>query len=229
MVDHPAPFRLEALQAGEHDAEAAAHVDGCEACRAYVDGLEASRAVFLAREAPADVVRRLRAAEPERHVPWMRWLAGVVAVGAVAAVVWVVLPKAALEVSDPGGADSGHDSVRVKGAAVRIAAIVEHADGHQSRESGTVQVTAGDRLRFEVSLAVPMTVTVALLDDSGSLSTLVAAAPLAAGQHLPERTLRVDAKPTHVWVVAGTPEAVAAAVAARRFDGVAALRIVSRD
>ncbi|TNF33797.1 MAG: transcriptional regulator, partial [Deltaproteobacteria bacterium] len=57
--EHPSPDALEAFHVGdEADTSIAAHVAGCDACRAWVDGLAERRRALLEREAPDVFARR---------------------------------------------------------------------------------------------------------------------------------------------------------------------------
>ncbi len=214
--EHPSAIRLDALHMGEADPEAAAHLAECADCAAYLRGLEAEAAEFQ-REAHGDFVDAALGAEVIRG-PARWWGPVALTLAAAAAVALFVLPP-----TPP--VDPGLEPVQIKGG-VALTAVVLHA-GEQRRAGGLVEVVAGDRIRFEVTVAKPGPVTVGLLDAKGRWTHLARAREFEAGVHALERTLAVDPKPTDVRVLAGAPEAVAKA---RRGEAaaVAELRIRSQ-
>jgi hypothetical protein len=232
------------LHAGEPDARTAEHVSACVACRAYLDGLEAAQARFAARGDAAAFLAGVttaaarEAAEPTRSAgretpasapvlrPSRPWRAPAFAAAAAAAALAFVLLRP--PPGDTGPADDVAD--RLKGAPV-VAAIVLR-DGAQHRETGTVSVRAGDRLRFEVSTTEAGPLRVDLLDMTTAppaRRTLFEGAP-SPGTTLTPDALVVEAGATNAWILAGPPEAVGAAtadVAASASPRLGRLRLVS--
>ncbi len=214
---HPSAFRLEALHAGEADAEAAAHVERCAACRAYLDGLDAERAAHQAApmpaflEAPANVVPF-----PARRSRLVYILPALAAAAALA----LVLLR-------PGADGPPPDEIRMKGA-VGVVAIRDR-DGAQVRERGRVLVRPGDRLRFEVTVPAAKSLSVVARPDDGPAEVLVSGARLEAGVHLLEPTLRADEEATRVTIWVGPPALVEPPAVPRDGPSVTSLRIESES
>lgn len=203
MSEHPSAFRLEAHAVGEVDAAVAEHVHGCAECRGYVASLEAAQAPFLTSHPPGKLAA-LRS---------RRWWIAPLAVAAIAAVAALVLVPI-----------EGPPAVRLKGGT--SLAVVRDRGGEQIRATDAVEVRAGDRLRFEVTLAEAAPLTLGV-QEGDTWTPLVEARPLPAGTHLLEATVQVDDRPTHVQVLAGPADAVERARSSGDRAGVAVLRVDS--
>ncbi len=220
----PSRFDIERYHTGEADPETARRVEADPEAMARVAALEQARKAF-ARERPdaADFARALRArtapaAEPRRR--WLRWLMPLAGAAAVAALVlFAALP----------GLDAERSEVlRPKGDAVDTSVIVLR-DGVQTRESGTVGVRPGDRVRISLDVQVAGPLTVGIVDRDGSWVVLADSQAFTAGRHDLERTFRVDAGPTRAAVVAGPPNDVARARRSGSWAEVTRLTLLSDE
>lgn len=232
MSDHPPSHRLEALAAGDADAEAEAHVAACAECRAYFDALcEELRAWEKSPERERQLAR-LNDVAPERPqsgatVRVLRWASVAAAPLLVAAAVVLFLRRPSGQSAEApsahltfGEAPSSFGT-RFKGAP-EVAVIVEHA-GVQRRYTRSVVVGAGDRLRVEVSVARSTPIAAGVLTTDHQYVPLLQPTELDAGTHFSEKAARFDAQPTEGWVIVGGPDAVRAARKTGQLDGVIAL------
>jgi hypothetical protein len=108
----------------------AAHVAGCDRCRADLEALGADQARF-----EREIFPRTRAAIEARATRWWRRPWALPALGGLAAA------AALLVFVRP------HDDIRAKGAAA-LAVFVARGDGVQPVENGASHLHAGDRIRF---------------------------------------------------------------------------------
>lgn len=194
---HPSAFRLEAFHAGEPDASTAAHVGKCAECAEYLASLEEARASFAQRPGAGDFLDRVTASSPGTPPQRRRLFTGLLIAAALMAVFigrWAFVRT--LGEPSPGE--------RLKGGPV-LAAIVLR-DGVQRRETGTITLRAGDRVRFEVGGAGPLRVVVQ--EAGGPARTLYDGPAPETTTILPD-TLAVDDRPTEATVLAGPPDAVA--------------------
>jgi hypothetical protein len=137
-------------------------------------------------------------------------------------------PASANAPATPGlgaaGQGAGDPETSFKGGAQ--VAVVRERGGRQERFVSTVVVRPGDRLRIEVALDRPGSILAGVLADDGTFLPLMAAATRGAGTHFSEQDARFDAEPTRGWVIAGSPDAIAKAKAARApVPGVTAMRL----
>ncbi len=218
--DHPSIFRLDAHVAGDHRDDVAAHLDGCEACRAYVAATAKEAEAFRPE---VDFVQRLD--EKVSSLPERRW----------ARVAWVAAPllaAAALLLVVRGGRDPSatgvvplptDPAIRFKGK-VQLA-VVRDRSGAQSRLTTDVSVKPGDRLRVEVGVDDARPIEIGFLGKDGTWVLLLAPALIEAGTHFSERSARFDEHPDEGWIIGGHPDAVSRARASRSFDEVTVIPI----
>ncbi|MCU0685390.1 MAG: hypothetical protein MUF34_24650 [Polyangiaceae bacterium] len=250
MTPHPSADRLDALAAGDDDAEASTHLAACEACRAYVGRAGAEIASFRAAAEPTRFAETIaaRAAAPQRAAetvvalparPRVPVLVGTIitvaapALAAAAALAFLlrggagpgpnVAPSAEgprAALSAPGDAESS----RFKGGPVL--ALIRERDGKQERLSGAIAVRADDRVRVEVSLDAGAPLAIAFLGDDGSFVPLSPPSFAEAGTHFSAEALRFDRSNNGGVVIAGPPEAIERVRVTKRLDGVVGARIV---
>src|ERR1700683_266195 len=90
-MTHPPATKLDALAAGDVDAEALLHLEACEACRAYVADLRAGAEAFRANvNAPVFTAALRSRSEEEARAPRPRK-----AMHKGAKVVWLFVPAVA--------------------------------------------------------------------------------------------------------------------------------------
>ena len=219
---HPAAYVIEEWHAGERSPTWSAHIEACPSCQERLDALAAEREEFLAREEPADYVRRVRrrvevgrAARPR----WWRWAAPLGAALAVALVIVVLRPwgAAAPDVAPPAG-------TTLKGGSVQVAVVRERAGVQTRHAEGMVQVWAGDRIRVELTVAEELVLTVGVL-EGGQLAPLAAERRFSPGTHHLEPALRVGDPVQHAEILVGPHEAVLGWVGGRASDAVVRLAI----
>ncbi|HEY4015565.1 MAG TPA: hypothetical protein VGM06_19635 [Polyangiaceae bacterium] len=228
---HPAPYRLEALAAGDADAKVSEHVASCEACAGYLKALREEAQAFRARPGASGALRRA-VEQAERASRSRRQARAVTVAGPLlaAAVVLLVVrarsgstpPVPIVETLAPPGSSG---EMRFKGE-LSVAAIRERA-GRQDRLVGPFAVRASDAVRVEVSVDQEGPLTAGLLTDEGEWVVLLAPASLGAGTHYSERAARFDATPTHATLLVGAPAAVDRARRTRDFAGLVAWRVTS--
>jgi hypothetical protein len=227
---HPAGARLDAVATGDADREALAHVASCPECAAYVGRLREQIEAFseMQRKSPdgfvEGVVRRRSARAGKRNAG--RWAAVVTGGLALAA-------GALLFVHRPGGGGGGplegpssvggEGPIRFKGGA-QVTVIVDH-HGTQARETGALQIAAGDRIRLEIALDHDSDVTAGVLSAAGEWAELEPPTFLPSGTHFSDRSIAFDADVGEGWVIVGPPRAVEQARRTRDFAAVHALRI----
>jgi hypothetical protein len=125
-----------------------------------------------------------------------------------------------------GGAQEGAGDPETSFNGGPQVAVVRERDGRQERFVSKVVVRPGDRLRIEVALDRPGSILAGVLADDGTFLPLMADATRGAGTHFSEQAARFDAEPTRGWVIAGPPDAIAKAKAARApVAGVTAMRL----
>ncbi len=247
-MSHLAQHRLEALAAGDADAAALAHLEGCAACAAVVLELRAELETFrLEADAPAfvdAVVARAakspdapkRAPEvaalalPPRNVTALRFVTLVAPLFAIAAAVVLYLRTPATLVTQPGpGKEPGTSDVRFKGG-LQLA-VVREREGAQSRFSGEVWVRPGDRIRAEIAMDGQAPLTAVLVKDAVEAGNadeawvLLTPTLLDAGVHFSPESIRFDQERFDGWLVVGEPDKVATARKSRRWDEVRVMRI----
>ena len=231
MSNHIEALRLEALAAGDEDAEAAEHVDGCVACRGYVDQLRTASEHFH-RSAPnrdaflgglerrgEDEVRPLPARDP--RVRWVRW-SPLLAVAAAAAL-WIGITEAPSRSPSRELPATDSPDMRAKGS-VGLAVIRER-DGQQERLTGRVAVRPFDRLRAEVQVGTASPLRVVFIGDDGTFIELMSSARVEPGEHYAKTAVHMDEHPTAGRIVAGTRDAVERARREGRFEGVTSLKV----
>lgn len=238
MSEHPSSLDLEAFACGEPIARVRDHVGACAECRAFVDRLGAGRvddveAMVSAAEERAARVVSIRSAgsarAPLRRARPLLYALPLVAAAAGFAV-WARLPPPAapsnsaapaiLAAADP----TGEPETTFKGG-VQLAVVRERA-GAQARFTSAVSVAPGDRLRIEVALDRNATILAGVLAEDGTFLMTMATGDRGAGTHFAEQAARFDADPTRGWLLAGPPDAIARARAAKRpVGGVIAMRL----
>lgn len=226
---HPAGARLDAVVTGDADRDATAHVASCAECAAYVEGLRREVAAFTAAPHPGPdafvqaVVRR-RAADRTRRRQ-ARWLGATTSALALAACLALWVHASPTPAPQPDGPVAGPSAgpIRFKGGS-QVAVVVER-HGSQSRETGTLRIAPGDRIRVEVALDHDDDVQAGVLADDGTWAELQPATRLGAGTHFSEGAVAFDRRVDAGWVLVGPPEAVARARATRDFSAVHAIRI----
>ena len=199
--EHPSAFRLEAWHAGEPDPATEAHVGECTPCAAYVESLEGAREAFALRPGADDFLKRVAGAAVEApRRPERRW--AVVGLLAAAALLIAVVGRSLLT----GPAETAPPGERLKGGPILAAIILR--EGTQRRETGSVRVRAGDRVRLEVTVeqAGPLRVE---LQEADAAPRVFFDAPVAAGVTALPEALAVDARPTDATFRAGRPEVLA--------------------
>ncbi|HEU4410166.1 MAG TPA: hypothetical protein VFS43_33230 [Polyangiaceae bacterium] len=238
MSPHPSSDRLDALAAGDDDAQAGEHLAACEACRAYVARAGAEIARFRAAgPAPARFAERVEARAKARAAPGVlaaRSITFAAPALAAAAALALLLRGGAPGPGEPPAAAAGSPlglpapgdeaASRFKGGPVL--ALVRERGGRQERLSGEVAVREADRVRAEVSLDAAGPLAVGFLGDDGEFVPLSPPAFVEAGTHFSAEALRFERGPNGGYVVAGTPEAVERVRQTKRLDGVIAARIV---
>lgn len=226
---HPNAIRLEAVAAGDADAEVDAHLETCAECKDYVTRLAAE-----ARAATTDgdaFVAKLAAKveEPEgapqassagAKVYRFAWIAAPLA---IAAALFLILRPAGTRPLDPVGS-SGDPATRFKGG-IQVAIVLDR-EGDQRRVVNEVRVRPGDRIRAEVAVDSAQPLLAGMLGNDGTWVVLLAPTTLEAGTHFSERAARFDEAPTEGHVLVGHPDAVERARKTRRFDDVRAIPVV---
>jgi hypothetical protein len=137
-----------------------------DADRVRLGELRAEHEAFL-RSVDVDnevmrIQQRVARAAPEKRV-WWRWLVPASALAAAAAVVLVLLRRGGEQPPKPD------DDFQVKGDEISLIVHVATDSGSRRLTSGD-DVTAGDKIRFEVNAAKPGYIAVAGIDGSGQLS-----------------------------------------------------------
>ena len=224
--EHPAAFQLEAQHAGETDEAVAAHVASCELCQSTLAALDGARAALMAKRAPADFARDIRAladaAEAAERRPslWQRlWMPGIVVAAAAAAVMVFAVPG-----GPPVGPRDG--GVRLKGAARLGVVVLRGQEQVESWDGPEVTLQAGDRVRVAIELPSTGLVTVGVLDAGGAWQVLVEGGSLRVGRHVLERSFRVaEGEALDATVLAGPPGEVAEARAGDADAHVTRLRL----
>jgi hypothetical protein len=228
MSEHPNATRLDALAAGDDDAEAREHLASCQACATYVSELKSAAAAFAEQTRPADdfveeLARRARPSSLGRR--WRIALAVAPALAAAAALVLVLesgrFSGSPGTVREEASAESA--VTRFKGA-LELAVIRERS-GEQQRFHGRVAIKPGDRLLAEIGIAAPQELSAAFLGVDHSFVLLLAPRVLPAGTHHSERALRFDDRPTRGVVLAGSPGSIERARQTRDFSDVAVLNV----
>jgi hypothetical protein len=219
MSAHPASYRLEGHAAGDHDAEVAAHMVACEACRVYV---ERSVAAAQAAGPSPQLARALAAHRGRGYRPAFAALLVLAPLAAAAAVLLVVL-RPVPPVEADGSQHPVLESMQFKGG-LQVVTIRERG-AHQERFAGSVGVRTGDRLRVEIGVDRERPVTAGVLADDGAWLTMLAPTLLGPGTHLSERAAEVDDRPIGGVILAGDPGEVERARASRDFAGVAVMAV----
>jgi hypothetical protein len=223
---HPPAIKLDAIAAGDADAQAALHLETCEACRAYVDALRAGAEGFRAKKSASEFAAAVQRRSESRAPAKVLWLFAPAVVAAAAVVLWLRAPLRGGEVGRlPSPAPTAEGAARFKGET--SVAVVRERDGHQERIVGPFGVRAGDRIRVEVAVDREGPITAGLLSDDATWIPLLAPAALEAGTHYSELAAHFDDTETRATLLVGTPDAVQRARETKRFDGVIAWRVTS--
>lgn len=229
---HPNAIRLDAVAAGDADAEVEAHLATCVDCKEYVAKLGAEAkgtaldvpafmAKLTAHEAAVERPREPEASErPRGNVFRLAWIAAPLA---IAAVLFLILRPAGTRTIDPIGS-SGDPATRFKGG-IQVAIVLDR-EGDQRRLVNEVKVRPGDRIRAEVAVDSAQPLLAGMLGNDGTWVVLLAPTTLEAGTHFSERAARFDEAPTEGFVLVGHPDAVERARKTRRFDEVRAIPVV---
>jgi hypothetical protein len=229
MIEHPRADRLEALAAGDDDAAASAHLEGCVECRAHVAELRAAAADFAATAPDPEAFARRVAARARPAEAWLRWrpLVAVAPALLTAAALVLLVRSRADDLAEAGAGAQGSarvtESVRFKGA--RPIAAIRERGAAQDRFAGVVRVRAGDALRLEVALDAEAELAAGLLGEDGSFVELITPKRLAPGTHFSELAARFDEKPMPGWLIAGEPALIERARKAHEPESVSALRV----
>lgn len=232
MSDHPLSHRLEALAAGDPDAEAEAHVAACPECQDYLTALrDELEAWHKSPERDRELARWNEAAPEKRRarstVRVLSWASAAAAPLVLAAAVMLfVRHPGRRSVQAPSACATCNQEpstfgTRFKGPP-QVAVIVEHA-GQQHRYTRSVVVSAGDRLRVEVSVARSTPIAAGVLTTDHQYVPLLLPEELDAGTHFSGKAARFDSQPTEGWVIVGSPDAVRAAQKTGELAGVTAL------
>ncbi len=226
MTEHPTSAELEAVAAGDSNAEVEAHVDECEACREYLEVLWEELSDWRQSPERERGLQRLKQAQAPSGgtlIRVARWGSIAAAPLLVAAAVMLFMRRPPPPV--PGGPDPSVapalGGTRFKGPP-QVAVIVEHL-GEQRRTTDQVEVSAGDALRVEVSLADARPISAGVLTKDRQYVPLLLPAELDAGTHFSEKAAHFDAEPTEGWVIVGEPDAVRRAQQTGDLSGVTAL------
>lgn len=229
---HPNAIRLEAVAAGDADAEVDAHLETCAECKDYVTSLAAeARAAstdgdtFLAKLTARDAKTEEPGGAPQASTAGAKVyrLAWIAAPLAIAAVLFLILRPAGTRPIDPAGS-SGDPATRFKGG-IQVAIVLDR-EGDQRRVVNEVRVRPGDRIRAEVAVDSAQPLLAGMLGNDGTWVLLLAPTTLEAGTHFSERAARFDEAPTEGHVLVGHPDAVERARKTRRFDDVRAIPVV---
>jgi hypothetical protein len=229
-VTHPPAFKLDALAAGDSDADTLAHLASCQVCAAYVEQLSSEVDRLRATSDPdafaETVVRRARRPRFAHRAARAIWVAAPT-LAAAALVLWIGHgePRRGVDAPSAPGTEAPVD-LHFKGGTSVVA--IRDRGGVQERMTGPFEVQADDRVRLEVAVDHTQPITAGLLGADGSWTPLLAAAELKAGTHYSELAARFDDSKTDAWIVVGAPDAVARARETRRLDGVLAWHVTSK-
>jgi hypothetical protein len=202
----------------------AEHLRDCAACAAYVARLEREAAAFRAGADPAAFARAVQRRAAEGGARRFGTVAGLVGAFAAAAAVlfWLRTPHVEVlvpETSDP----SPSDVVRFKGD-LAVTAIRERG-GRQERLTGPFDVVPGDRLRLEIAVDRPETLTAGLLWTGGAWTVLQPPIDMDIGTHYSDLAARFDDRPGDAWLLVGPPDVVERARATGDLEGVVHWRV----
>jgi hypothetical protein len=200
MSGHPSEPALERFSVDDlapaAEAEIAAHVAECAACRGLLDELERARAARLAAAPPDRFVARV-AARRARTRTRRLISTGMVAFAAAAALLLMLRPR---------------PDVRLKGVGVVIQC---RRDAEVHVLGSDEKIRAGDRLRVVVTRAEAGAVAAWFVDDHGRVDALLPEpAQLAAGEQALPGSAIVEAPCIDSWLVVATGEAANARVEA---------------
>lgn len=219
MSDCPNGLDLDEWSIEQLPGSLADHIAGCEKCTAYIQRLASEQATFLAQESPEAFVHRpaiaaeLNRPEVHRRPFWTRFTFGALASLATAAVALFVMLDRGKPTPErlplPG---STPDIVRMKGQ--MALSVVLKRDGKQTRYHGAIQVRPHDEIRVELTTSQETSLTVGIRTDDGEWMPLREGFQSAAGTGpVHDDAIVFDNTPTRGWIIAGTPDAVASALA----------------
>ena len=188
-------LELERQLAGDLPADRAFDAQATDADRARLAELRAEHEAFL-RSVDVDnevkrIQQRVARAAPEKRV-WWRWLVPASTLAAAAAVLLVLWRR-----------DSPHqpddNDIQVKGDEITLVVHMQTESGSRRLTTGD-DVTAGDRLRFEVNAAKPGFIALVGVDGSGLVSIYfplggVEPVPFDPKEHLLPGAIQLDATP----------------------------------
>jgi hypothetical protein len=241
---HPSALELEAWHAGERQRDLSGHVAACVVCRGRLEELDGERAAFLQRIDPEDYLRTLRArvddadaqasrsgsrADPRASTPRRRraLVSAALVLAASAALGWLPREPGPAAASGRSAVEERHASapeLAPKGHDTELAVIRLRA-GEQSWQRRSAWIAPGDKLRVAVQLARPRHLVAGVLAEDGSWLPLFDR-HFAAGRHVPEATLQIDARPASGRLLLGAAEDVAAARRGLRTGRVESLELV---
>lgn len=190
--EHPSQLALDRLRLQEPGTEMIrAHVDSCAVCQARLKAgdekdVAYNASVFVGKEAHA-------VAKRARQTPWpVRAAAGLAVAAGLALVVVPMLRE-------------GNDGERTKGNTPELM-VYRHRQGRVEKVQEGEVLSAGDALRFEVSLPHEASVVVLGVDGAGTVTPYSpltgVGATRGAGKHLLPETMQLDAVPGEERVLA---------------------------
>jgi hypothetical protein len=239
VSEHPPLFRLDAHAAGDHDEHVGPHLARCAVCSDYVERLRVAVRAHADDDAAkaAELVlglddrrRASNAEDPPKAqgrpiwwgVPRRAAVGGLSLLAAAAAL--VLLARDGIVVAAPDAAVT-EPAVHFKGK-LQLA-VIRDRSGDQTRSATEIRVRPGDRLRAEISVDDSRPVEIGFLGKDGTWIVLFAPALVQAGTYFSDRAAQFDETPTEGWILAGRPEDVSRAKAARSFEEVSAIPVVA--
>jgi hypothetical protein len=202
---HPSARALHELHLGlatrEVANQIAAHLPGCERCRADLQALEADHRRF-----DREIFPQSRAAIAARATPWLgsgrRWTWPALGLLAAAAALMIFVRVRG-------------DDLRTKGAAPAMAVFVAQGDGAVAVEDGKSRLRAGDRIRFVLWPAGLRYAVIASVDGAGHTTVYF---PLRGDRSATlEGTPRLEVPGSIVLDDAPGPERIFAVLSSRPF------------
>jgi hypothetical protein len=234
-MSHPPSHALDALAAGDANADVEAHVASCDACRAYVaegrEGAAAFREKARGADFAGEIARRSEIAKALENKPRegsaaararRLWFA-VPLVAAAAAVVLFVGNRETITPPHESAEESA--TTRFKGDVPVV--VIRDRGGKQTRLTGPFALRAGDRIRIEISVDHPRPLAAGLLGADGTWVPLLEPTLLEAGTTVPELTAAADEGKTDATLIVGAPDAVERAKKSGNFAGLTAWHVTN--